>query len=154
VFSKNIGPPIHVAVMAHHWPIFWLWRSTTKGCLRLILLQCLLFCALIYSLSWSQASSLKNVSSGSRISPCTAQKKVSCKNVFFSSNPPSSKLEPMLIYMAVDVSILFTVFIVLERCSWMHSFQKFKITDEGGTQTPVHLQQNLLLHNLWDIFFT
>jgi hypothetical protein len=69
---------------------------------------------------------LKNVSSGSTISPCTAQKKASCKNVFLSSNPPSSKLEPMLIYMAVDVSVLFTVFLVLENAGECTLFKNSK----------------------------
>jgi hypothetical protein len=60
MFSKHKSPTIiHVAVMAHHTSIFWLWRGTSQVCLRLLLLQYVLFWALIYPHWCNQASSVK-----------------------------------------------------------------------------------------------
>jgi hypothetical protein len=70
-----MGNSIREAEMAHHTPIFWTRRGTSDVCFGLILLQYLLFWALIYPLRWNQASSVKNVSFGSRTPSCTA-----CKN--------------------------------------------------------------------------
>jgi hypothetical protein len=61
VFKTNTRPIICVALIAHCTPTFWLWKSTLKACLRVTLLQYLLFLTLIHPLKWNQASSVKNV---------------------------------------------------------------------------------------------
>jgi hypothetical protein len=88
-----MGPTIHIAVMTHHTPIFSLWSGISKFCLKLILLQYLLFWEFICPLRWNQISSVKNVSCGSRALSYTA-----CKNQLqnvFSHNCLLQLLEPV-----------------------------------------------------------
>jgi hypothetical protein len=71
-----MGPIICVAVMAHHSQIIWLWRGTSKICLRLVLLQDLLFWVSIHPLRWYQTSSVRNVSFGPKHCHILPSKKV------------------------------------------------------------------------------
>jgi hypothetical protein len=135
---KNVGPTICVAVTSHHAPIFWLWRGTSKVSLGIILLQYLLILVLMHPLRWNQASSVKNVCFGSRTPPYTA-----------------CLLQPVLFY-TTSASAAFCLMHSLSKkdpteCTF---FTNLHINDESGTQILGYIWRNLLLHNLWDLFFT
>jgi hypothetical protein len=149
---KNIVSCIYITVITYHTPIFWSWTGTSEVFLRLVLLQHVLFCALICPLRWNQASLAKNVGFGSWTLSCTVRKKKVTKlrsSLIFTFQ----LLEPVLLNMALVSTAFCLVYFLSKKdpveCTFLTNS---KTIYEAGTWTPEYLQQNFFTRFIRSIF--